>query len=247
MTLYERFGWVIKPETYLENLDYARLDPPRLDSIPDRKGDRVACASNVAICFYLLNQKKKAARYARETVDATIEYFFGKWKEKVPTDLGNPDPEWWRVHDLWIPTFREGLYWASALGDWAKATKIAQYPTPKSYGFPKEDKALYLLLAMVVRGGDPKEFQSVSDQISRGKKEKPKLILRVLQGIEQKNQGDFQRSLEEYLCYFRKREFRTKELNKLLATDGTILLHLGAREGLEFHAPPEVSDQLIRL
>jgi hypothetical protein len=249
MTLYERFGWVIKPETYLDNLDYARLDPPRLDSIPDRKGDHISCAGNVATCFYLLDQKKKSAHYARETVNAILDYFFGKWQEKVPTDLGTFDPGWWRenLHYEWIPLFIEGICWGSALGDWAKVTKIAEYPTLKLLGFPKEDRAYYLLVAFFIRGEQLQESRALAKQIAEGKKQKPKLTMRVLDAIEKRDQQKFQQSLTEYLNYFRKNEFKSKELDKLLCTDGTILLNLGLRNGLAFTPPPNVADQLIRL
>jgi hypothetical protein len=57
----------------------------------------------------------------------------------------------------------------------------------------------------------------------------------------------FQKALEEYLRYFRKREFKKKELDKLLCLDGTTLLNIGRKRGLEFRIPPEVNDHLIQL
>ena len=94
MTLYEKFGWIIPIESYLKTLEYAKL-PPKFDYIiPDEKQGVASSACNVAICYYLLGRRAEAARFGRETVSAVLDFFYGSWKERVPTDLKTLDVAW---------------------------------------------------------------------------------------------------------------------------------------------------------
>jgi hypothetical protein len=247
MNLYEKHGWVVTLDSYLETLDYARLDPPRVDSIPDRKGDRVNAACNVAICYHLLGNRTETAKYARETVDAVLDYFFGSWQSEIPTDSGTIDPEWWRIHGInWMDEFRYGLCWASALRDWSALRAIAAFPI-KETGPLREEKAFYTLLACWLLGKKPGNEPGLVKNVLNGKKEKPRLMLDVFTAIQKKDSGQFERALEPYLHYFRKTEFKRKELDKLLSFDGTTLLNLGRREGLESAKAREFEDYLFLL
>jgi len=71
----------------------------------DRKQDLPAGASNVAICYYLQGNLAEAKRFAREAVDAVLDYFFGDWRQQVPTELGTLDPAWWHAHISWADFF----------------------------------------------------------------------------------------------------------------------------------------------
>jgi hypothetical protein len=154
------------------------------------------------------------------------------------------------VHSDWIDYFRYGLCWSSVLGDWEAARRIAQYPPDNctfNPGYTKEDEAAYLALAKFLRGGPQGSSARHFATIAQGKKEKPKFLAEVIQALMQSHGARFQEALALYLGYFRKREFRKKELDNLLCLDGTIFLHLGRKRGLEFRIPPEVSNHLIQL
>ncbi len=247
MTLYEKFGWIIPVESYLESFEAAKSPPLRVDSIPDKKGDAPSSATNVAVCYYLQGERDQAKKFAREAVDAVIDYFYGDWTKQVPTDLGTLDPGWWRLHMSWMDFFSEGVCWAAAIGDWKSLKKIADYPSDDCDGYTKEDRAAYLALASVLRGESMASQQRYLQEIQNRKKEKPKLIAEVIKALQSNSQARFQASLEGYLQYFRKSEFKKKSLGKLLTFDGTTLLNIGRRNGLQFKVPPELEDHIIRL
>jgi hypothetical protein len=254
VTLHEKVRWTTPPEkyleTYLEDVQRIKTVPDSPDATPFAMTDIAASACNVSICYYLVNRKAEAAKYGRETVKAIIEYFYGNWTRRIPTDLGTLDPEWWRVHSGWIEWFRYGLCWSSAVGDWEAARRIAEYPPDNDTynpGYTKEDEAAYLALAKFVRGGPRAACAGHFATIAQRKKEKPKLLAAVIQAVTQNNKAKFQTALEAYLLYFREREFRSRELDKLLCFDGTTLLYIGRKRGLEFRIPPELNDHIIQL
>jgi hypothetical protein len=250
MTLHETFGWTTPPEKYLELLEHDKILPDSQDAIPYAKSDVASSACNVAVCYYLVDRKPEAAKYGRETVKAIMDYFYGDWRKQVPTELGTLDVEWWRVHSDWIEYFRYGLCWSSSVGDWEAARRIAEYP-PDEYsynpGYTKEDEAAYLALAEYLRGGPLGACTRHFDVIEQGKKQKPKLLAELIQALAQGHGARFQTALESYLSYFRKREFKKKELDKLLCLDGTTFLNIGRKRGLDFRIPPEMNDHIIQL
>src|SRR3954470_9408953 len=98
MALYVKSGWVIPCEDYVTTLEEAKIPPNTEDLIPEQKDDVAAAANNAAFCYYLKGDKPKTKKYARETLCAVLEVFYGTWRTKVETDEGTIDAEWWRVH-----------------------------------------------------------------------------------------------------------------------------------------------------
>ena len=52
---------------------------------------------------------------------------------------------------------------------------------------------------------------------------------------------------EKYLRYFRKSEFKKTSIDKLLSFDGSTMVNVRKKQGLEFKIPPEVQDHIVRL
>jgi hypothetical protein len=247
MTLYDKVGWVIPVESYLESLEQAKLPPLRRDSIPDKKGDATSAASNVAICYFLQGKTKEAGEFGREAVSAVLDYFYGDWRKEVETEDGDIDPAWWGAHLLWIDPFREALCWASALGDWPAVEKLAQYPSDSSSrDHTTEDRAAYLALASLLRGEPAKKQAPYLAEIGRRKKAKPNLLAEVFCALQANSSARFQTTLAGYLDHFRKSEFNRKRLDRLLCLDGTTLLNLGVRRGLQVAIPAPVEAHIVR-
>lgn len=237
-------------EYYLRALERARQEPKFEYLVSSNKEGVASYANYVATCYYLLGKRPEAARFGRDTVSAVLEYYFGDWRENVKTDLGTKDSSWWHVKSAWMFSFQEGLCWASVLGDWASASKIVKYPTEECVVDPttkKEDKSAYLAVAYFLRGEPSREIHNCLDQIRCGKKEKPKLIANIIESLQANDGAHFQKALEAYLDYFRRREFKRKDLSKLLCYDGTTLLNIGRHQGLDCKIPPVVEDYIIRL
>jgi hypothetical protein len=250
MTLKEKLGWEIDINFYLRMLNNAKIPPKSKKLIPSSKRAIASMANSVATCYYLLDQKIEASKYARETVEAVLDQFYGSWRDNVMTDSGTKDPEWWRVHNSWMFRFQESLCWALAIGDLETAKEIAGYPTDECMVDPtatKEDKAAYLILAYYFRGETIESYRHHFVEIRNGKKEKPRLIANIIESLQKRDAVKFQENLEAYLNYFRKREFRKNSLDRLLCYDGTTLIGIGKREGLDFEIPQSVEDYLIRL
>jgi hypothetical protein len=250
MALKDKIVWGIDVSRYLRMLDDAKIPPKSDKLISTWKWEIPSSANRVATRYYLSEQKIEAAKYAREMVDAVLDQFYGSWRENAITDLGTKDPTWWHAHSSWMFHFQESLCWALAIGDWDAAKKIAEYPADKCMVDPtatKEDKAAYLTIACFFRGEPTENYRHHFHEISSGKKEKPKFIAKVIESLQMKDAAKFQESLEAYLNYFRKREFRKNSLDKLFCYDGTTLMNIGKQEGLEFKIPQSAEDYLIQL
>jgi hypothetical protein len=182
-------------------------------------------------------------------VEHIIEYFYGSWRREIKTDLGTYDPEWWRINTSWMTRLQEGLCWASALADWETVQRLAQYPRRESkpgVDGTREDAAAYLALASFLRAEPIETYEHCFKAITDGGRQKPKLVADVIRAMQEKNANKFREALEAYLLYFRKREFRRTSIDKLLAMDGTTLLSVAKRQGLDFKVPSEVEDHIIR-
>ena len=73
-----------------------------------------------------------------------------------------------------------------------------------------------------------------------------KLLCPVLRALLDSDATQFEKSLLAYLTYYRKSEFK-RELEKVVALDGTTLYHLGRRQGFQVTLPEAVADHIIQL
>jgi hypothetical protein len=250
MTLYEKFGWRIRLEDYLNDVKIVEACLRSADRQWVHFADLPNRESNVAVCYYLEGDIAKAQQFAARAIAHCLEYFYGTWRAQFRTDEGTYDPNWWRRNISWMTHLHEAFCWASSLGDWTSLRRLAEYPARDSkpgIDGTREDAAAYLALACLLRDEPLAQYEHCFGIIEKGKKQKPKLVARVIRELQAKNGGAFQDSLEAYLRYFRKSEFKKSALDKLLCFDGTTLLHIGEREGLNFKVPPEIEDHIIRL
>ena len=216
--------------------------------VPGHKWTLVGDANFVAICYWCEGDHAEAKKYASKCVQHAVDYFFGKWRAEIQTDLKTLDPAWWRIHATWATTLSEALCWASALGNWAAVRRLSEYPTKQSkpgVDATREEAAMYLALAYFLRNESAASYEDCFRTIREGGSQKAKLVANVLRALQAKDKNQYEHSLKEYLEYFRKREFKKTKLSKLLCLDGTTLLNVGKEEGLDFKMPPEVRDHII--
>jgi hypothetical protein len=217
--------------------------------VPGNKWTLVGDANFVAICYWCEGSDLEAKTYASKCVQHALDYFFGKWRGEILTDLKTIDPAWWRIHATWATTLSEAWCWASSVSDWKSVRRLADYPTAQSkpgVDATREEAAMYLALASFLRNEANDEYEQCFNTIQEGGNQKAKLVAEVIRGLQTKDKDKFHGALEAYLHYFRKREFKRTKLSKLLCLDGTTLLNIGKRDGFDFKVPPEVEDHIIR-
>jgi hypothetical protein len=250
MTLYEKYGLIVPLQRYLDDLK-ASSQPGQSAFSAQIVASAVPLARfRIAVCAYLMGNLVLAKKHGACVGKATVNYFYGSWRSKVKTDSGTVDPDWWHGRINWMTHFSVAVCWASAIGDWKTANRVAEYPRFDCIIDPsmtKEDKAAYLVLADYLRKKSPREWESNLAIIRNGKKQKPKLLANVIKALEANESKSFQDSLDAYLEYFRTSEFRRTSLDRALCYDGSSLLNLGQRNGISFKMREEFKDYFIRL
>jgi hypothetical protein len=170
MTLAEKFGWRVPMAKYLESLPECCPDT----SAPNF-GDLIwsykSWHDNVADCPVLEEDSQQAIRSAKEVVRASLDHFFGDWRQKSGRENGDP-------YD-WHNNGPMALFWASFLNDWKAIASLSQFPRlPTKWEWPEH--AYYALLAFFIRGESLGDHQQTVDYILNKKKEGPKLLVECL-------------------------------------------------------------------
>jgi hypothetical protein len=251
MKLYERLcvdEKVLNEEATIKFLE--RWNDPIVDirNTHTVKALRVSEPNFAAYFYCLLENNTEAKKFAIIAVESAIEFFFGEWRQQVPTRDGSLDPEYWKVNSGWDSEFRGALLWASCLGDWNSATKIAQYPTAEccnKYAIKNPEMNYPLVLAAFIRGDSLESVQSSIDVVEKGVKKKEKLLLAVLMSIVKKDKEMFDEAFLEYMKYFKKKDAKSQLWTERFATEGTILFNLARHKGLEVDSPEKYRDHFI--
>ena len=250
MTLYEKYGLVTPLQRYLDDLEASRESGGSVFSAEIVASSVPLARHRIAVCAYLKEDLVCARKHGAYVGKETVDYFYGSWRSKVKTDSGTIDPNWWHGRINWMTHFSVAMCWASTVGDWKTVNRVAEYPSEECMvdpGLAKEDKSAYSALAQYLRGEPKRCVRASFTMIEKGKKQKPKFLAGVIDALYANDQKRFQESLEAYLDYFRKSEFKLASLDKLLCLDGTSLLNLGQRKGMSFGARAEFKDYLIRV
>lgn len=251
MKLYERLGVdgrVLNEEATVKFLE--RWDNPivNIKNTHTVKALRVSEPNFAAYFYCVIENNAEAKKFANMTVESAIDLFFGEWRQKVPTRDGSIDPEYWKLNSSWDNEFRETVLWASCLGDWGKAIKVAQYPTSEccnKYAIKNPEMNYPLILAAYIRGDSLESVQSSIEIVEKGVKKKEKLLLAVLMSIVKKDKEMFDKAFLEYMKYFKKKDAKSQLWTERLATEGTILFNLARYKGLEVDFPEKYRDHFI--
>jgi len=247
MRLYERLGISkknIRPDLCINAFARMAKEPIKDPGLlPCRKDRMVLEGKALAKDYYYLEEKEKARNSARNLLDYTKEFFFGKWRNDVPDYPSDTEN--------WVQQFRQSICWGSCLGEWKKVKELAEYPKDDVIEAerwePIEWRSWYLLVAGILRGQSLRELTKYVKIIEGGKKRREKLLLDLLRAILGNNAKKAQGSLEGYLKYYKKYEFARPGMNDLLCFDGTFLVNFARHRGLDISFPPQYSDHYIKL
>ena len=208
----------------------------------------VSNAAWYAVELLLDGQDFKCKEVAGVVVRRVLDYFYGEWRLKQATPDGKKGIEEWKPFCLWYEQVMESLPFASALSDWNAVMRIAQYPPENK--LPEAVKATGEVawgwaLIKYLRGEQRKEIESFLGKAESTKAKRPKLLCPVLRALIDGDAIQFEKALSAYLAYYRKQEFK-RLVSKVVSFDGTILYHLGRKNGFEVSLPENVADHVIR-
>jgi hypothetical protein len=258
MNRYEKLGIrrdQLKLEGYLKayEIEYSSIiSPTWIGVIPHSKSGIIHATHLVALCHYLLNNDKDAIEYCLKISDFALEYFYGTWRNEVPTDDKIIDPVWWkRMGGGWIDEFRHAMLWTTCLRQWGKVVEIAAYPTPECVEYlpikVNPYLAYYLCLAVVIRGEKLESYKKYVEIIERGSRKKEKLMLEVLKAIDGADKALFDKAFVDYMKYYEKKEFPADDFDEKVSIDGTILFNIALHNNLHVEYPEEYIDYYIDL
>ncbi len=258
MPLYERVGWPrewIDIERSNNRLRRLHETPPRDDILWVLACDAVSYRSELAFSHYLLDEVKEAREYAVQILDATDEYFFGDWRDRVRPrdDEIRPDEsnrEWWHRHAVWRDEFREPCMWASCLGAWDRCRRWAGYlrdDVTFDVEQSAEDRAWYLIVAGVLLDRPWEDMKQFVEAIETGRRKREKLLLDTMRALTAGDNTAFNDALARHLAHYKSTDAKKRDRHERLAIDGTILVNLALYRGLDVKIPERVKDHIVDL
>jgi hypothetical protein len=247
MTLKQKFEWQGSSAAHLASLQKAEEEMRSGKAQKFTYYMAVADAIYFALETFLEGDAERSKSAAATVVRVALEYFYGGWRETLPAPGGLPNPAHWRKTCLWYDEVMQSLPWACAIDDWEAVQKIAAYPIPESFpeaGKVKGEIAYGRALISFLRG-DSAAVEAFLVKAEKDKAQRPKLLSPVIHALLRNDGEQYRASLLAYLEYYRTREFK-RELDKLVALDGTTLYHIGRKRGLVVELPEKIGGHIIR-
>ncbi|MGL4513381.1 MAG: hypothetical protein ACRCT8_09850 [Lacipirellulaceae bacterium] len=176
--------------------------------------------------------------YIKQGVRVAVDYFYGDYlrtDEKAARMMCKaPDNEslsWCEVH-------REGLLLAILAEDPEAERRLVEWVEPwlpfdgGGYAVKPEDNAFHKLLAEHLREG---RFvtPALREAILAKRSKRPKLLLACLEAVQAGDGVAFAKGFREYLAYFLKSDFDQRGFESLFSVDGSILVEVARRAGIE--------------
>ena len=249
MTLKEQLNWTSAITNRLESVHYTRQEIASGTATDASYYFLVGKTHCYAIECYVEGDANKFKESARLVVQAALDYFYGKWREDLPTPDGTIGQEAWKPFCLWYEEVMQSLPWACALGDWEAVRRIAEYPPENRLpeaAKAKGETAWGWALISFLRGDPRTRVEGFIAKAEADKAKRPKLLCSVLRALLENDAAEFGKALFAYLAYYRKSEFKLN-VDKLLALDGTTLYQIGRKLGFNIELPGNVADHVIRL
>ena len=209
--------------------------------------DSVAHTSSLmALVGYFAEQPDLARQYAKLSLEASIEFLFGDWRNTYLTEAGHPDPSYWKRHFSWMGTFESALFWGSVLGDWPTVQKVATFPEPDSNittGYRPQDRDLLVALgAFLCHAPD---LPAKLERATTGPRKTARLTVEMIQACLARDHASLQKTLLKFLAHYQKMEFPREDITLKVSFKGTFFFHWARKEGLPVCIPPEYSDHIV--
>ena len=253
MKLYERFG-----------LNSANVDPEILIDVI--KGDEEAIeeghedwernlnslATNravIAVCYYLMEDFKRSRKYANESIAAAMEFFFGNWRQKQPTENDEIDPEWWHENETWTDLFRLSLFWASVIDDWKSLRRLASYPDDKS-GTDVEttpaQRQLYLEISEFIRSDGKLKIKSKVSKLKGADRHGAAAAAVCLENLSAKDLSSTQNAMDSIFQKHAKAR-NSDDLTDTICVDGTLMLNLARHFNVDVKLDPKFEHYFVAM
>jgi hypothetical protein len=238
MTLAEKFGWHVPMAKSLESLPASYPD-----TSAHNFGDLISSYKSrhayIADCAVLEGDSQQAVSSAREVVRASLDYFFGEWRQRVankPSD--NPY--------FWFCDSPVALFWASALGDWKAVVALSQFPrVPPKWEWP--DHAYFALLGFFLRGESLDGHRQTIEFILGKNKQQTRLLIECLRALASRDAARFQMAWETYMDHFRKRECRKDQVDLFQSKNGSFYVFAAKHYQLNLNIPERFADYVVQL
>jgi hypothetical protein len=236
--MFSTKGW----QSSIKKADNARAG----QNIYTLKLSAVRRACHAALCYYLLNNDGECRLAAREGLRQAHEYFFGNWRNEIPSGSYSdhpPDPAFWHRIASWSDCYIESLLWATCLDDWESVGRFSEYVTDDvnlDVEQHPENRAWLLCLAATLRNDETAASPHADYIISRPRK-RERLLAAMLQGILSKDEQRANETANEYFSFYLRSEREIHLITSKIMIDGTVLINLAAHLGMPFH----VSDSAL--
>ncbi len=254
MKLYEQHGFsrdLVDPGGDIRSVERWLGSEDRVDIAIERRSCPVTTGHLVAVKYYLLDDHANARLWARKVVDFADEYFFGAWRDRVPSGTYQdkpPDRAFYDKRAGWLPELQAGLLWGSCLGEWDRVGRYAAYlrdDVIRDAEQSVENRAWYLILAGGLRGRPWAEMTEFVETVRRGRRKQEQLLLDVLESIYV---GDDSRKVDDASTFYFRHHKRTRakspSIPERLAIDYSIVSLL-AKQIEKSPQLPENSEKYI--
>jgi hypothetical protein len=254
MALYERL-WNNREDIDawlrhgIENAEKCLHLDPRIVPVSSSKRSRASDFRFAALAAYMLDDFAQARSLGLQCVEAVREYLLGTWRAQEPTDDNTYDVLWWKRKIAWMDEFQTALMWGTALGAWEQLKVIAGYPDEECTFKEESRESLhyYLAICSQLKGSPKAEAKKYLALPLKGSDKRPRLLATAYSAILGKDAAATAKALNEYLKYYKQREFPRQYVTKKVARDGTVLYHLARREGIEPQVEAKYLDHIVRL
>jgi hypothetical protein len=200
-------------------------------------------------CLYS-DERSLAASHADKFIAESDEYLFGHWRSEFTTPDKIIDAMWWKRCLNWIDIFRGVLLWGSVLGEWKFLEKAGTFPIDDCHidsGYGPQGRDLYVAFGAFLCESPGPGQEVLLERALGGPKKFYKLLGLMIRASVARDVILLQKSLTEFLQYYKKNEFQKESITAKISIEGTFFVHWAEKEKLPLTVPPEFEDHIVRL
>lgn len=208
--------------------------------------------SRLAVVGCILEDRLDEARhYAKMCVKWTLEYFFGQWRsvpQRVIRERGEAEL---RRSLSYAREYLDGVRMCGLLGDWDSVKKLSTYPDrqlchPVDAETLEENAYVYLLCSFPLADFHVSEENEDLVFIRSRRSKLFKLLAALVVDVSRRDSEAFNRDLDEYLKFFKKRQFR-QDIPRMQCQDGTFWINCARHVKMSPEWKNEYDDLLMFL
>lgn len=254
MKLYEKLKLQPSFANYasdVEAVEIAKTVNPRASEY-DRVWKKFNLPANrhfLCLACYYSDEYALIKKHANQCILEMEEFFFGEWRSTFQTPEKTVDAGWWKRRFIWMQLFEAAVLWGSVLGKWDFLQRVGTFPESDSCisdGYVAQERDLYVAWAMFLRGAYA-DMETLLDKVKTGKGRAPKLVAAMLRASAVQDAAQLEKTLNEWLKYYRKEEFPKEKVTKKVTIEGTFFVHWAERQQLAVNVLPEFADHIVKI